>query len=67
MTDEFYDQWLAERREQLPPPNLTDQIMNRVVTESLSWSASNKAIGGCGRFIASNGRRPVAARFAEER
>ena len=31
MTDEFYNQWLAERREQVPPPTLTDQIMNQVV------------------------------------
>ena len=31
MTDDFYSQWLAERRELFPPPTFTDQIMNQVV------------------------------------
>ncbi len=31
MTDEFYSQWLAERRELRPRPAFTDQIMNQVV------------------------------------
>jgi hypothetical protein len=31
MTDEFYGRWLAEHRELLPPPTLTDHIMDQVV------------------------------------
>jgi hypothetical protein len=30
MTDELYNQWLAQRRQELPPPNLPDEIMQRV-------------------------------------
>ncbi len=30
MTDQPYEQWLAERREVSPPPALADQIMSQV-------------------------------------
>ena len=30
MTDEFYRQWLADRRGLLPPPTFTDETMKRV-------------------------------------
>ncbi len=30
MTDDFYNEWLAQRRQELPPPTLSDQIMQRV-------------------------------------
>jgi hypothetical protein len=31
MTDDFYSQWLAERRAVFPPAAFADQIMSRVV------------------------------------
>jgi hypothetical protein len=30
MKDDFYNQWLAQRRQELPPTNLADEIMKRV-------------------------------------
>lgn len=30
MTDDFYNQWLAQRRQEVPPPTLANEIMQRV-------------------------------------
>ena len=30
MTDRFYEEWLAERREDSPPATLADQVMSQV-------------------------------------
>ncbi len=30
MTDDFYNRWLAQRRQELPPSTLPDEIMKRV-------------------------------------